>query len=313
RDTLNFALLGAGRWARIYARTIAAIPDLRLAIVARSRDTRPDFVPEECRFTTDWQAAIADSTVDGVIVATPPALHAEMTNCAMRQNKPVLVEKPLTLDVREAESVVEASKSCTAPVIVEHTQLFNPPYRELKRRLPEIGDVVGVHAVAGNWGPFRTDVSMLWDWGAHDVAMYLDLFGSKPRELTIKRTGQQVEEGGMGETYRIEFATPSGAPVRLEFGNLLDRKTRRFIVYGKKATLVMNDVAEPKLQVAPPATPFAPPGAGQAVALADTRLPLTVAVQEFADAIRGKVKDHASLRLGLDVVRTLDLCQRSLA
>jgi predicted dehydrogenase len=309
--SLNLALLGAGRWAKAYVRTIDAMPGLRLNWIARSRDEAPEFLPAGCRFTTDWKFAVGDPGTHGVIVATPPQAHAEMASFAMRSGKPVLIEKPLTLDLREAAALVVEARQQRAIAMVEHTHLFNPSFRALKKQLPLIGSIDGIHAVAGNWGPFRRSVPILWDWGAHDIAMYLDLFGIVPDRVDAVRTASEPQPDGSGEAFRIDFQAPNGAPVRMEFGNLFEKKTRRFIVYGSKASLVFDDMAEAKLQICSPATPFEPPESGTALE-AEASLPLTVAVREFASAIRAGAPGWSHLQRGADVVRFLALCQRSL-
>lgn len=309
---LEIALLGAGRWARAYVKTLSAVEGTRLSWIARARNEIPEFLPQGCRFTTDWRAAVADPAVGGVIVATPPREHAAMARFALERGKAVLIEKPVTTDLHEAEALLAEARGRGAVVMVEHTYLFHPAFRALKAHLPAIGAIEGVHSVAGNWGPFRKNMPILWDWGAHDAAMYLDLFGELPSRAAVARTGRRESADGVGEMFRAEFEGPGGAPVRLEFGNLLEKRTRRFTVYGRNGALVFDDANEPRLQRCPYTQPFEPPLDGTAIDV-DGALPLTVAVREFAEAARRSSPQYASLGMAVDVSRLLTLFERSLA
>ena len=46
-------------------------------------------------------------------------------------------------------------------------------------------------AIAGNYGPFRNDVSPLWDWAPHDIAMCLDIMGEFPSKISAHFSKQE--------------------------------------------------------------------------------------------------------------------------
>ena len=116
-----------------------------------------------------------------MIVATPPSLHFAMAKAALEAGKPVLVEKPFTCDIAEAEALAALSRRLSVPLLVEHTQLHAPAFRALAALIPGMGGLRAIHARANAEGPFRPDVPVLWDWGAHDVAMCLSLAGVPSR------------------------------------------------------------------------------------------------------------------------------------
>jgi UDP-N-acetyl-2-amino-2-deoxyglucuronate dehydrogenase len=59
----------------------------------------------------DWQALVADPTVDAVIVTTPPFLHHPVTVAALQAGKHVLCEKPLAVSLREADEMIDAART----------------------------------------------------------------------------------------------------------------------------------------------------------------------------------------------------------
>jgi predicted dehydrogenase len=247
-----------------------------------------------------------------VIVATPPALHAEMVHAAVARALPVLVEKPLTLELREAQALRDFVAERAGTVMVDHTHLFHPAYRALKRALPGLGAIRAVASVAGNEGPFRRDVPVLWDWGAHDVAFCLDLLGALPRELRAAIVASRETPEGVGQVVEIRAAFPGEVSAVLKFGNIL-AKARRLSVYLDEAVLVYDDVAPYKLMRHPPAQPHeAPVEPGEPLPF-EAGMPLSCAVAEFASAARAADASLGSLDLGLEVVRVLERCEAALA
>ena len=73
--------------------------------------------------------------------------------------------------------------------MVDHTYVHSDAFSALLEKLPELGPVTGLRSAAGNRGPFRPDVSVLWDWGAHDVAMgvVVRLFASEPSGFQMRK------------------------------------------------------------------------------------------------------------------------------
>ena len=147
-----------------------------------------------------------DSGLDGIIIATPPALHAEMTRAAVACGTPVLVEKPLTLDEGEARALDSFVRDAGGLVIVDHVHLFHPAWRALKERLAGLGPVRSMRTVSGGPGPDRDDATVLWDWGSHDVAMCLDLMGALPEHARARR----LEKRRHGEAVSLRLDFPGG-------------------------------------------------------------------------------------------------------
>ena len=170
---LNLGLIGAGRWGKVYIRTIAGLEGIQLAHLASGNPDSKSLVGSDCKVSTDWQGLIANKSVSGVIIATPPQHHAEMACAALDAGMAVLVEKPMTLDVGEAEEIHQRAIANDGFVLVEHTHLFRPAYRLIKDRISTLGPVRGVWSSVGDRGPYRRNTSVLWDWGSHEVALAL--------------------------------------------------------------------------------------------------------------------------------------------
>jgi len=287
---LRMGLIGVGPWGRNYIRTIAGLAELKLARVASRNAQTQVLVPRGCAISTDWREVARAADIDGIIVATPPSTHAEITLAAIEAGRPVLVEKPLTLGVASAESIVAAAAARPVLVMVNHVHLFHPAYRALKRAVAAHGPVRAIHARAGDRGPYRRDVPMLWDWGPHDVAMCIDLLGAQPEAVDAERLECRPVAGGMAECLRLSLRFAGGVTAQIQLSTLHERH-RGFVVQLDSQIL--------RYDGSPPAAPG--------------DLPLTRAVLDFAAAVAAGSASLASAELGAAVVRTLARCEARLA
>ena len=159
------AVVGAGRWGSVYSRTLT-----ELGI--------------EHTLGRTW------GNCDGVIVATPPETHFGIAKEVLRRGVPLLLEKPITLDPRQAWELVKLGGIAFAG----HTRLYSPSWRKFKASLSHVENV---HASAG--GTLRDP---WWDWGPHLAAMCLDA-GCDPRkaEIHVSRVKYPLTFTVNGETW----------------------------------------------------------------------------------------------------------------
>lgn len=159
-DCVRVGLIGNGHWGRVYVKTFEKLGE-PLAWVT-SRDTRLD--------------------ADAIIIATPAETHYDIAKAALSHGCHVLIEKPMCLRVDHARALLELAKRMGVVGFVGHTHLYSPAWREVKKAAA--GGVVGVYSVSG--GPCKTDP--VFDWGAHDVAMRMDIGGEfAPHDMQITK------------------------------------------------------------------------------------------------------------------------------
>lgn len=288
---LRLGLIGAGRWGRIFLRTLARRQDLVLVAVASGNAETAALLPAGCRLYPQWRELLDHSGLDGVIVATPPHTHIEIAQQAMRRGLPVLVEKPLCLDAEQARSFRDDVQAKQGLVMVDHIHLHSPAFVALRRLLSALGPLRSISGRAGNHGPYRRDASVLWDWGPHDLAMALALTGGKPEQVNARVVEQRLVEGGVGQTIAmdIRFAQVDADFV---FSTLTD-KTRWLRVEGDAGQLIYDDLAPDKLR-----------HDGQAVTIT-ADMPLDCVLGAFARRIHDQDHDLADLNMAVTVVDIL--------
>ncbi|MGH9195413.1 MAG: Gfo/Idh/MocA family protein [Acidimicrobiia bacterium] len=300
--TIRLGLIGAGRWGLNVIRTINETDGVELKRLGSRNPRAVTFVPSGCEVSQDWREVATASDLDGVIITTPPALHAEMSTAAVEAGLPVMVEKPLTLSLEEAEKLRARVQEHSGYVFVDHTLLFHPAYIKLCSLAESLGAVERVMSVGGNKGPFGKQCPPFWDYAAHDLAMILVLLGESPSSVTGGVVESRETEDGYGEMGEAELTFPSGAKAEISTGNLRDSKIRRVEVSFEESVIVFDDLAVDKLVQ----YERDHEGPGKPIEIR-AELPLTTAVTSFAGMIQGgDMSSTGSLDLGVEVVRILE-------
>lgn len=313
---LTIGLIGAGRWGQVYLRTLALLQErCRLTHVATSRPEAVSRYPQPVTVMPDWRALIR-AECDAVIIATPPAVHAEMVEACLEARKPCIVEKPFCLDPDTAERLSRRIDASGVPVLVDHTHLFHPAYEALKRALERSREPIRTIVSEGmGFGPFRSGVPALWDWGPHDVSLCLDLMGRRPEH--VEALGGPEGPDGQPEMVSARLDFPDGSCAWLQVGRLSPQKRRTLAVTTGTHSYRLDELSPDPLKATRlPQPDGTDPSAGtlkwEVVPVASSVLPLTAMLTYFLEGLSGKDRSRFGAELARDVVRVLADCDESL-
>lgn len=293
----RLGLIGAGAWGKVCLRALAALPEVRLVAVASSNPMLSATLGD-CPVFGHWDALLNSGLCDGVVITTPPHTHADIVIAALERGIAVFVEKPLSLCPDQARAVRAVGLRVGLPLVVDHIHLFSPSFRRLRQLVTELGPIRSVTGLAGKPGAGRPGLSVLWDWGVHDVAMCLALLGREPDNVHAMISARPRFSDGDGEIVDLDLDF-GGVPARFRIGTL-EQRHRLLRVECDGATLVYDDLAASKLTLD-----------DKAVKVASDR-PLQVALREFAASIGQGDLDRAGLDLAVAAVDVLARAERKL-
>jgi len=135
-----------------HARAFATHPDYKLVGGVDSSEQRCKLFEKyySCYTSTDLAVALGEIVPDVVVIASATAQHGAVLRAVLEQSKPklILCEKPLSLDIEEARSMVAACKAHDCLLYVNYTRRSEPGALEVKRRLMEGRIVTPVKGVA---------------------------------------------------------------------------------------------------------------------------------------------------------------------
>ncbi|MEU5721827.1 Gfo/Idh/MocA family oxidoreductase [Micromonospora sp. NPDC047738] len=132
---LRLGVVGAGGFATFLTGALLDLPDVTVTVVADPDTDRAGRLAANlaARPVPDWRALVTADDVDVVVVATPPAGHAETTLAALRAGRHVFSEKPLATSEDEAAAIREAVAATGRVLVVDHVLRYNPVLRALAR------------------------------------------------------------------------------------------------------------------------------------------------------------------------------------
>jgi UDP-2-acetamido-3-amino-2,3-dideoxy-glucuronate N-acetyltransferase len=105
-------------------------------------------------------------------------MHYKFAKEALLMDKDVYVEKPITLNIREAEELVKLAKDKNKILMVGHLLHYHPAIMKIKEYLPSLGNIKQIIANRLNLGIFRTQENVLWSFAPHDISVILSITGN---------------------------------------------------------------------------------------------------------------------------------------
>ena len=191
---LRVGLLGVGMMGADHAQRLThRISGARLVAVSDPATERAQHLAGELdgvAFIADAEAVVASDDVDALVIASPGFAHEAQVLACLERGKPVLCEKPLTMDAASSYRLVEAEAKGSRPLVqVGFMRRFDPEYAELKTLLDsgELGRTLLLHNVHRNKsvsGEFRSEM-IVRDSLVHEVDVCRWLFGAEIEEVTI--------------------------------------------------------------------------------------------------------------------------------
>ena len=180
KKSVAVAVVGCGYWGSKHVRVLSSMAQVsHVYAVDGDPKIRQQIASEYLNTTAVEDLSQVLDYVDGVVVATPSQYHAEVAIQALSAGKGVLIEKPIATSLRDAERIRETARLNGAVLVAGHTYEFNPILHDLKRRIDagELGEIRYLHSARLNMGPYRSDVSVVWDLAPHDISIMNYLMG----------------------------------------------------------------------------------------------------------------------------------------
>jgi UDP-N-acetyl-2-amino-2-deoxyglucuronate dehydrogenase len=132
--TLKFGLIGCGRVAPRHAQSLAQLSETQLVAVADVREDRARRFSEEygAEAYVDYQEMLARRDIDAVTVCVPSGLHAQVAIDVLRAGKHVLVEKPIALDLDDADRMIATARDADLRLGVVLQNRYNSPVQQVR-------------------------------------------------------------------------------------------------------------------------------------------------------------------------------------
>ena len=243
RTPVRVAVVGVGHLGRHHARVLSELPEATLVGVVDADAARAQAIASSsgCEVFPDVTALIGK--VDAVSIASPTEVHASLALPLLAAGIDVLVEKPMTRSLDEADALLAAARASGALLAVGHIEQFNPAVEAAR---PHVHDprFIEVHRL-GTFPERSLDIDVVFDLMIHDLGVVLDW---------VKSPVVQVEAVGVPVlTPRVDIAN-----ARLRFANgcianltasRISREPTRKIRFFQPSTYVSIDYKAQEVEV----------------------------------------------------------------
>jgi len=297
---LRVAVVGVGHLGRHHARILATLDGVELVGVVDTDRGRAEEIARAVG-SSAWSDAASLPDVDAVTVAVPTESHAETARRFLERGIAVLVEKPMTRTLAEADSLISTAARHQAVLAVGHTERFNPAVSAAIPHIHRPG-FVEIHRL-GAFPDRSLDIDVVFDLMIHDLDVLLATVGTDV--ASIEAVGVPVL------TPRVDIAN-----VRLRFGsgciaNLtasrISRERVRKVRFFQRQSYLSIDYASQEVE-----RYFLQTGAG-VPAIEGGKIdvprqePLAIELRDFVDAVRTRRDPRVT---GADGRRALELAHR---
>lgn len=242
---ISIGVIGYGYWGPNIVRNFFNVSNCTVKKVA---DARPERLNQLHKIfptiegVTSADDILLDPTIDAVVIVTPVFTHFELARRALLQGKHVLVEKPMTASVAEADELINLAEQKGSILMVDHTFLYTGAVSKIKELIENksIGVPRYFDSTRINLGLFQPDINVLWDLAAHDISILAHLIDEQPVSVNatgISHTGNGIENIAY---MTVNYASDFIAHFHCSWTSPV--KIRQMLIGADKKMLLYNDL-----------------------------------------------------------------------
>ena len=237
---VKIAIVGCGMWGRNIIRNAASLGVLAGVCDVNSQRAR-EFAQDFDTNALDFNAALADETISGIMIATSATTHEALAIQALDAGKHVYIEKPLAMSLAEAERISEKATEMQRQVMVGHLIRYHAAFIELQKQVQSgaIGQLRHIQANRLAMGRIRSTESVLFDLCPHDLSLILSLAGEQPHAVSC--AGASHITPNLVDILNTTLSFPNNVTAMMQTSWMSPYKEHRLTVSGSKGSLVFDD------------------------------------------------------------------------
>jgi len=194
----NISIIGYGYWGKKLARNFQNSSHFNiLSIVDKKKinliNARKNLSNIKC--FSNYKNALQNDLLDLIVISTPTSTHYDISKFALENSKHILVEKPLSLSLKQVDKLNKIAKNKKRMIFVDYPFLFSGTINYIKKIINQnkFGKILEIESFREQ-APVRNDTNVIWDLTTHDVSILTYLLRGQPRSIqTIKK--ENIKKG----------------------------------------------------------------------------------------------------------------------
>lgn len=236
---LRVGVLGVGSLGQHHARVYAALPGCTLVGVVDADFERAKEIAKKNKCEAFHTPKDLLGKVDAVSVAVPTALHYQVGKDFLEAGVHCLIEKPLTIDLAEADALIDAARKSGAVLQVGHIERFNPALMAIKAHQDEPLFIRADRL--GPYSPRNTDIDVVLELMIHDLDIVLAMVGRKVTKVQAVGLAVLSRTEDIADV-RLEFE--GGCVANLTASRVTMDKQRKIRLFTRKGYLSVDYLAK---------------------------------------------------------------------
>ncbi len=241
---VSLGLIGGGYWGKNLIKdfnslgVLHTICDINKNALLKYNEKYPNV-----KTTTKWDDVLNDTNINAVCISLPAEMHYSFAKKSLLADKDVYVEKPITLDIKEAEELIQLAREKNKILMVGHLLHYHPAIIKIKEMINagKIGKVKNIVANRLSLGIFRKYENVLWSFAPHDISVVLGLIKEMPQSVTCNGK-DHINKGVHDVTNSIlKF---KNAYVNINVNWLNPYKEQKMAIIGEKGMILFDDVSK---------------------------------------------------------------------
>ncbi len=242
---INLAVVGAGAWGKNHIRVFSEIPDVHLKYICDQDPAKGLWIQKnypQTKFVQTLDPILLDPEIKGVVVASSAVSHFSLAKEILMGDKDVLVEKPMALNVKEAEEMLKIAEERKRILMVGHLLIYHSVLDRLKEMVAsgELGRVYYLYTQRVNLGVIRQDENALLSFAPHDLSVILYLLEEDPVRVTAH--GESYIQKGIEDVVFLGLQFADGKMANIHLSWLDPHKLRRVTIVGSQKMVVFDDM-----------------------------------------------------------------------
>jgi len=244
----NVGVIGTGYWGRKIVDEYSKLDDVQILGVSDLDEKNLQFCAERYGVKNgykDYEILLAQKDLHAVNICAPNSMHYKIAKDALEAGKHVLVEKPITLDSKEAKELVSLAQKKKLTLSVGHIFRFNSALAEVRRLIKDENYFGKVFLMEFTWVNLEKafpDRDVLWDLAPHMFDIQNYLLGEWPEEISCTAAPFRRKEGE--ETAYVVTKFRDGIISMANISWLVPRKTRQIFIAGEARSASIDAVAQ---------------------------------------------------------------------
>lgn len=232
---LRLGVVGTGSLGYHHARLLRDVPGVEFRGFFEANPERAATVARELSITAFPSIEALLAEVDAVSIVVPTSKHHEVAMQALAQGKHLLIEKPITVTLAEADELLALAEQKGLMVQIGHIERFN---RAIRAALPHVDHPLFIDSDRlAPFNPRGSDVAVVLDLMIHDIDLVLTLTGSPVKEVSAAGIGVLTPSVDIADA-RITFE--SGAVATITSSRVSKDRMRKLRIFQRNGYLSLD-------------------------------------------------------------------------